>query len=174
MLQGVSTYSSGGDGWAELDRAAQAMLEVGDPVRIAWAYTNLMEYGTAGLQLDAVDLVYDEALPFVVDHDIATYTFCIRATHAQVLVRRARHDEAIALVAPMLDESMSLINRCHALLPLGISRVRQGNRSGVDDLTRAWELARSSDDPEWMVNAAAAVAQVAWILDEPQLVDTEW
>ena len=66
---------------------------------------------------------------------------------------------------------MSPINRCHMLLPLGISRIRQGDRAGLDDLRQAWELATTSDDPDWTAPAAAAVAQAAWILDEPSLVD---
>jgi DNA-binding CsgD family transcriptional regulator len=35
----------------------------------------------------------------------------------------------------------------------------------------AWDLAASSDDPDWMVHAAVGMAQAAWILDQPSLLD---
>ena len=168
---GCKAYEVGGDGSADLEKALAAFLEIGESQRVAWVYTNLMEYGVDSLQLDETAWVYEEAMPYVVDHDIATYTFCIRATHAQALVRKSQHTEAIALVRAMEQETMSPINRCHMLLPLGISRLRLGDRGGLDDLREAWALAAASDDPDWMVHAATAVAQAAWILDTPSLLD---
>jgi DNA-binding CsgD family transcriptional regulator len=168
---GAHTYSSGGDGSADLEKSLRMFLDTGDPSRAAWAYTNLYEYAVDSVHLEESAWIYEEGLPFVIDHDISTYSFCLRASRAQVLVRQSHHDEAIALVREMEHETMSPINRCHMLLPLGISRIRQGDRAGLDDLSQAWELATASDDPEWTVNAATAVAQAAWILDEPSLVD---
>ncbi len=168
---GCHTYASGGDGSADLEKSLQMSLDAGDPNMAAHVYTNLYEGAINSVHLDESAWVYEEGIPFVIDHDIATYSFCLRATEAQKLVRQGRHDEAIALVREMERETMSPINRCHMLLPLGISRVRQGDRAGLDDLRQAWELASASDDPEWTAQAATAVAQAAWILDEQSLVD---
>jgi DNA-binding CsgD family transcriptional regulator len=168
---GCQTYASGGDGSADLEKSLRMALDAGDPGAAAHVYTNLYEGAVNSVQLDESAWIYEEGLPYVIDHDIATYSFCLRATRAQVLVRQGRHDDAIALVGEMAHETMSPINRCHMLLPLGISRIRQGDRSGFDDLLQAWELAKVSDDPEWTAQAATAVAQAAWILGEPALVD---
>jgi DNA-binding CsgD family transcriptional regulator len=169
---GCHTYASGGDGSADLEKSLRLALDTGDPGAAAHVYTNLYEGAVDSVHLEEGAWIYEEGLPYVIDHDIATYSFCLRATRAQVLVRHSRHDEAIALVREMEHETMSPINRCHMLLPLGISRIRQGDRAGLDDLRQAWELATTSEDPDWTVNAATAVAQAAWILDEPSLVDS--
>ncbi len=168
---GCLTYRAGGDGSPDLEKSLRMALDTGDPTMAAHVYTNLYEGAINSVTLDESAWIYEESMPFVVDHDISTYSFCIRATHAQLLVRQGRHDEAIALVREMEQETMSPINRCHMLLPLGISRLRQGDRAGLDDLRKAWALATDSDDPDWTVQAATAMAQAAWILDEPSLVD---
>ena len=173
VMHAASTYDAGGDGSAEMEKAVRTLSEIGDPMRTSWAYTNQMEFAVDSAQLDTADLVYDEALPYLVDHDVSTYSYCLRAMHGQVLVRRGRHDEAVDLVAPLLDEQMTPLNRWHVLLPVGISRVRQGDSSAVADLIAAWELACASEDPEWRVKTATAVAQAAWVLDDPELVEPQ-
>ncbi len=171
MGLGADAYLTGGDGRSYIEKALATFLEISDTQRAAGAYTNLYEFGVDSLRLEETESVYEEAMPYVVDHDIATYTFCLRATHGEALMRRARHQEAIALLEDMRNETMSPINRCHMLIPLGISRLRLGDRAGLDDLRAAWDLAALADDPDWMVKAAIGMAQAAWILDQPSLLD---
>ena len=123
---------------------------------------------STALQLDETTWVYDEAMPYVVDHDIAHYTLCLRATHGEALVRRARHD----------DGDRPRRGRCSTrpcrpstgvtrLLPLGVSRIRLGDRAGWTTSHEAWRAGASRQTiPTGWSHAATAMAQAAWILDE--------
>ena len=87
---GCHAYSSGGDGSADLEKALRMALDTGDPNMAAHVYTNLYEGAINSVHLKESAWIYEEALPFVIDHDISTYSFCIRATHAQLLVRQGQ------------------------------------------------------------------------------------
>lgn len=170
MLRGCNEYCAGRDGATDLERAISIAREADDLPMAAVAYTNLYDSVVGNLTYEQFDWVYREGLPFILDNDIGTYSICMRASRATVLTRRGAHREAVDLATSLLRETMSNINRCHLLVPFGISLVRLGDLTGVDRVLEAWQLGVEADDTFWTASAVSGVAQVAWILDDPDLV----
>ncbi len=171
ILAGSFEYCSGGDGGAGFEAGLRIALDARDCAAAGSAYVNLYESLVDSLRFDYAARVYDEAMPYCQDNDLRTCALCMRGSRGTVLMRLGRHQEVIELVEAALAETLSPINRCHLLLPIGLSRVRLGNAQGLEDLREAWRLAVGSDDPLWMAQAATANIQASWILDDPDLVD---
>lgn len=173
MSRGCNEYCAGRDGAADLEKAISIAREAGDLPMAALAYTNLYDFVVDNLVYEQFDWVFHEGLPFILDNDIGTYSICMRASRATVLTRRGAHRETIHLVTDLLRETMSKINRCHLLVPFGVSLVRLGDPAGVDHVLEARRLGVEADDTLWTAAAVCGVAQVAWILEDPDLVTSD-
>jgi hypothetical protein len=127
------------------------------------------------VRAEEFDWCFTEGLPYCHEHDLRTYAVCLRGSRAGALLRRGKLVETVALVEDTLREDVSLVNRLHLLIPLGVARLRLGDGRAAEALDEAWRLAVDTAEPGWLYPAAAALADAAGldarITPDPRVLD---
>ena len=153
-----------------VEQALERALAANDPLLAASVFTNLYTASVDMLRLDAYSDRYEASLGYALDHEQHTYSLCIRGVRVIELVRRGRNREAVDLAQAALTETMSPINRMYLLIGLSRAAVRLGLPEARTWLDEMWALAADNDETYWFVQAAAVVAEAAWITGDAGLV----
>lgn len=168
---GYQKFNLGDEGWTEMEQSLRIAADVGSAPAVTHGYVNLYEAAVGHLREKDYEWCFTEGMAAGRDNDLNVYTICLRGSRAIVLMRRGQLAEAIELSTRTLAEEMSAINRMHLLIPLALSLARQGEPAALDHLREARVLGDASGDAEWIIQIAAAHAQVAWLTGDGGLVD---
>jgi DNA-binding CsgD family transcriptional regulator len=95
---------------------------------------------------------------------MSTFGTCLRGERTSGLDRMGRWEEAAALAEELLARpGASPVNRLNPLITLGRVSGRRGDPTGWDRLDEAAASADSLGEPEWIVLARLARAEVRWL-----------
>ncbi|TAM78612.1 MAG: helix-turn-helix transcriptional regulator [Chloroflexota bacterium] len=160
---GCATVASGGDGWAVLERSLQIARDADAEDEAGRAYANLYQYAVDGLRVNAYEWCHEEGMRYVEEHDLGTFSLCLRGTRGSALMRLGRWDEAVAVARSALDEVASPINRMYVSVPLATIQARRGEAAAAELLARIWQLAIGTDEIDWLTLVSAARLEAAWL-----------
>lgn len=167
-LRALEDPSAGMD---DIERALRIARGTGSDTQAARAFANLYELATARLLLDEHEWVWAEGMRWCEEHEMHTWTSCLSATRAQVLLRRGKVDDAVALGRRVQQRPMSDLNRAHLQIPILTGRVRRGEPGVHEELLAARALAARTGDPCWQLPVETALCELAWLTDDPGVVD---
>ncbi|WP_168798445.1 hypothetical protein, partial [Nocardioides sp.] len=173
QTRGTLLIMRGEDGLEDIRRALRVAQDSGNDAQAARACANLYELATAQLLHEEYDWVWDEGMRWCDDHEMRTWTLCLSAVRAQVLMRRGSPGAAIELAARALEQAISQVNRAHLHIPFLTSKVRRGDPGVHPALLAARSLAADSGDACWQLPIETAICELAWLADDAALVDAE-
>ncbi|HWJ81593.1 MAG TPA: AAA family ATPase [Nocardioides sp.] len=169
--RGVLRDSAGEDGIAEVERALRVARGAGSDSQAGRAFANLYELAAMRLLLDEYEWVWAEGTRWCEEHELRTWSICLSATRAQVLLRRGRLGEAMVLAGRLLGQTVSEANRAHLRIPYLTSRVRRDSPNVRAELLATREHAAASGDLHWLLPLETALCELAWLTDDPTLTD---
>ena len=128
------------------------------------AYANLYSLYVDSLRLAEGEGVFVEGLDYCVEHDVTTFTTCLRGERTVALEKLGRWDDAAAMAADLLRQAgPSPVNRLNPLVSLGRLLARRGEDGAWDCLAEAAALAEGLHEPEWTVLVGTARAEACWL-----------
>jgi DNA-binding CsgD family transcriptional regulator len=144
-----------------LDVALAARLE--EPA--GRAYANLQATASGKYHFSRAERYYTDGLAYAEEHDIGTYSTCLRGGHTYCLEKLGKWDDAEELGAPMLERvDVSKVNRLNFLFALSRIRIRRGQMdAGQVLLAEALVSAEGSGTPEWLADANLVHIEAAWL-----------
>ena len=148
---GSARFRSVASGSEVLEQAVERLLEIGDVERAAEAEVMLgEEIWMQGRREEGLRRV-ERAGQLLEDAPASRSKAYVLCNVARFLRNDGRDEEAIrvARIALAMAEELGLDELCaNALGTLGVARAESGDLTGVQDLERSLELARSSNSPE--------------------------
>ena len=128
------------------------------------AYANLYALYAGDLKVAEGEGVYVEGIAYCDEHDIVTFSTCLRGERCHVLERLGRWEESAALAEDLLSRSgPSPVNRLNPLASLGRVRARRGDDGVWTCLDEALTLADGTAEPDLIVLARTARAEAWWL-----------
>ncbi len=151
-----------------LHRALDIALREGLVEQAGRAYANL--YATYCAQRRFVDgePYYLDGIAYCDEHDMTTWASSLRGERTSALEKTGRWDEAVTLGTDLLSRANpSPINRVCPLTELGLIRGRRCEPGAWDYLDQAITDADQSGEPQRIVPARLARAEVYWLEGKP-------
>ena len=91
-----------------------------------------------------------DGIAYCDEHDITTYSTCLRGHRAVALLDVGRWDEAAAIAERVLATEASPVNLLTSQVTLGLIRARRGAGDPFEVLDAAVEAAEGVDETEWV------------------------
>jgi DNA-binding CsgD family transcriptional regulator/tetratricopeptide (TPR) repeat protein len=151
-----------------LHRALDIALREGLDEQAGRAFANL--YGTYCAQRRFADgePYYLDGIAYCDEHDMTTWASSLRSERTSALEKTGRWDEAVTLGTDLLSRANpSPINRVCPLTELGLIKGRRSEPSAWDYLDQAITDADQSGEPQRIVPARLARAEVYWLEGKP-------
>ncbi|GAA2117892.1 ATP-binding protein [Nocardioides bigeumensis] len=154
-----------GHDWGDGLRAAIAIgVEHKLSEQAGRAYVNLFGGLVGSYRLSESDQLYDEAMTFCEEQDVATYGNCLFGARAQGLELAGRWQEAEAYSRELLAKTdVSPINKIHSWVVLAFLDVRRGAPSTDETLAHGFALADGVGEPQWLVPLGLARMERSWL-----------
>jgi DNA-binding CsgD family transcriptional regulator/tetratricopeptide (TPR) repeat protein len=154
-----------GDDWIEpIRRALELSLSHNLQTQAARAYNNLYCVLTEQHRFAEAEQYYEDGIAYCDEHDLATFTFCLRSTRIVALEQVGRWDEALALSRQLLDEATtSPLNRIGPHTLIGTLQARHGEPEGRHQLDEALSLVQGTSQPMCIVPVRLARAESFWL-----------
>jgi DNA-binding CsgD family transcriptional regulator/tetratricopeptide (TPR) repeat protein len=168
---GILRLKLGQGGIPEVEQALEIARRETIEEQAARAFANLYEMVVDQLLVREYDWLWDEGMQWCEDHEMLTFSWCVSAVRCQALMRMGRLREAVALSDQVMAQPISAINRAHLNNPQLTSRVRLGDPEVLPAILAARDLALESGDDCWPLPLAYAVCELAWLADDPSVVD---
>jgi DNA-binding CsgD family transcriptional regulator/tetratricopeptide (TPR) repeat protein len=108
---------------------------------------------------DEFDAITAEGLAYCEEHDVATYSYCIRAADSEAMLSRGHWDQAVARAQPLVDLKASPANIVAPLCVVGLARVRRDQPGGRQALDEAVAIADGTRDLEWRLETRLPSAE---------------
>ena len=160
---GVLEIGAGRDGFSDIAHSLELALEHHLDDEVGRGYANLYQAAVERCRFAEYARCFTDGMAFCHEHDTATYSACLRGSHATALLRTGRLAETTALVEETLRETISPVNRLHLLISLAAARQLRGDPRADTVLDEAWRLARSIGERGWLLRVAGVAAQAAWL-----------
>lgn len=171
--EGCATADAGRDWQGLLDEALRIAVSAGLSQKAGRAFANLCEVHGEQRHFGAAEQVYAEGIAYCEEHDIGTFSTCLRGWRTFALEQTGRWDEAAELSGSMLAMVASPVNRLNPLLTLGKIRARRGDDSAWECLDEAAAAADGTGEPQWIASARLARAEAYWLAGKPELARRE-
>jgi DNA-binding SARP family transcriptional activator len=151
--------------WAgQMRHALDIALSGGHQVEAARAYSNLIGIHADKREFAEAERYLAQGIAYCDEHDITTYSICMRGEQSNILERTGRWDEAIALSAELLVKAgPSPANRLCSLIRLGTTRARRGEPGVWECLDEAAATADETGEPQQQVPARLGRAEAHWL-----------
>jgi DNA-binding CsgD family transcriptional regulator len=164
-LEGMIRVLFKDDGMPMLRRALDVALEAELDEQAGRGFANLSSTSEELYDLDAAQRYVHEGLTFAEDHDIGTYTTCLRGTHVRTLMKLGQWDESATICQEILElrSGLSPINRLGPFITLATLKARRGTPDATALLAEGVETADATDDHEFVAMARVAAAEGAWL-----------
>jgi DNA-binding CsgD family transcriptional regulator len=151
------------------DRMREALREAIDvdaTEQAARGYMNLHAMLTACCDFSEADSCYLERATFCAEHDLPTFSLCLRASHALSLSARGRWDEAVAASRQVLQAGPSPFNRLIPTPVLGRILARRSDREARLLMNDGVRIADATDRPSAVADAHIARAEAHWLIGD--------
>ena len=153
----------GGEGWTDLTESIRMATTHRFDEAAARGYANLYQIAVDSARFAEYEWCFLEGMEFCRDNDMHTYSLCIRGSRAEALLKMGRLAAVDKESLTAMAEPTSPINRLHLLIPLAVSRVRQGHDDADRLLGEALSLAEETGDTYWQLQVLSGYAQLAWL-----------
>jgi DNA-binding CsgD family transcriptional regulator len=151
-----------------LRRALDIALGEGLDEQAGRAFANLYATYCAQRRFADAEPYYLDGIAYCDEHDLTTWASSLRGQRADALEKTGRWDEAVTLATDLLrGADPSPINRVCPLTDLGLIRGRRGEPGAWDYLDQAMTDADQSGEPQRIVPARLARAEVYWLEGKP-------
>jgi DNA-binding CsgD family transcriptional regulator len=162
--EGCAAAVLGRDWTGLLSRALDLAVSGGLQEQAGRAYTNICSAHGVRREFAEAERHFTAGVAYCDDHDITTYARCLRSDRITALERTGRWAESVALSRELLSRrSPSPLNRLVPLVLIGMIRARRGEPGGWDHLDEAVALADGSGQPQHIMPARLARAEVLWL-----------
>lgn len=162
--EGCAAAGVGADWSGLLHRALETASADGLGEQAGRAYSNLYAMYCGELRLAEGERIFLDGIAYCDEHDIGTFSTCLRGERSRVLEMLGRWDEAESLAAGLLQQAgPSPVNRLNPLISLGKIRARRGVQGVWECLDEAMKLADSVGEPSWIALARTARAEASWL-----------
>jgi DNA-binding CsgD family transcriptional regulator len=168
---GMLQIAAGRDGFADIERSLELALEHDLDDEAGRGYGNLYQAAVDRCRFAEYAQCFTDGMAFCHEHDTATFSVCLRGSHATALLRTGRLAETTALVEETLHETISPVNRLHLLISLAAARLLQGDPGADAVMEQAWHLAASTGERGWLLRLASLAAEAAWLAGRPDALD---
>jgi len=165
--QGVVAANMGGEWSGHLGRALEIAISERLQEQAGRAFANLHSLYCAFFRFAEAERYYVDGLAYCDEHDIGTYTTCLRGQRASAMERTGRWDDSAALSLELLSLVSSPVNRINPLVSLGKVRARRGEDGVWGCLDEAMAAADGSGEPGWIVPVRLARAEAYWLEGKP-------
>ena len=154
--------------------ALDLALEHGLHDQAGRGYANLLGLLTDALRYPEAERYYKEGWAYCDEHDLATSGLCLAGSQAAVLMHTGHWTEVEEIAAdPLSGERSSPINRVTFLVPLALSRARNGVVGVWECLDEATASADGLGDPSYSTMCRAARAEARWLAGDLDLALAE-
>ncbi len=151
------------DWTAPMNEALRLGLETGGLAQAGRAYANAYTFFAAQYRFAEGERYWREGITYCDEHDVTTFSTCLRGHRAVALMDLGRWDEAAAIAQRVLTNEASPVNLLTSQITLGLIRARRG-LPGVHELLDAAVLAADGvDEAEWIAHTRLARAEAHWI-----------
>jgi DNA-binding CsgD family transcriptional regulator/tetratricopeptide (TPR) repeat protein len=161
--EGCSIADLGTSWESPLRRALDLAVANGLQEQAGRAFANIYATHAGLLQLVESESYYVNGVTYCDDHDIATFSSCLRGQRTVVLARTGDWDEAVSLAEEVLASGVSPVNRLNSLAALGGVRARRGVGDAWACLDELSTAADALDEAEWIALARVARAEARWL-----------
>lgn len=153
------------DGRAKLERALELAKELGSDDLIGRCYMHLAQGAVRQRMHDAAASAIGAGLAYFEERGFLLWRLYLLAYRAQLELEQGRWDEAAATAGSILRERwISTMPRTLALTVLGLVRARRGDPEHRPLLDAALELSAHTGELQRLAPAAAARAEVDWLI----------
>jgi len=165
---GCAVADRGGDGMGSIERALRIALAADLQEAAGRAYCNLQSVGTGLNRFAESGRYYAEGMAYCEERELGVFSTCLMGGRADALLLTGRWDEAAEICTQMLDrQRISPVNRLNPLLVMGSILGRRGEAEASALLDEALALAEGVGEPQWIVPALTARAELRWLSGEP-------
>ncbi len=137
------------------------------------AYANGYTYFAAQYRFAEGERWWVDGIAYCDDHDITTFSTCLRGHRAVVLLDLGRWDDAAALAERVLETEASPVNLLTSQITLGLVRARRGLPGAFDVLDPGVEAADGLDEAEWIGATRLARAEAHWLAGDDDAARTD-
>ncbi len=148
---------------APMKEALQLGLESGGLAQAGRAYANAYTYFAAEHRFAEGERYWREGIAYCDEHDVPTFSTCLRGHRAVALMDLGRWDEAVAIAERVLATEASPVNLLTSQITLGLVLARRGLPGVLDVLDAAVLAADGVDEAEWIANTRLARAEAHWL-----------
>ena len=161
--EGYSAAARGGDGITPMRRALQIAVSGGWQAQAGRAYANLLDIYCDQRRFDEADRCFAEGIAYCDEHDIRTYSTCLRGARVGALEKIGRWEESASLGREMLEGGISPVNRINPLVGLGKILARQGTPGCWELLDEAAAAGTGNGEPPQITRVRLARAEAYWL-----------
>jgi DNA-binding CsgD family transcriptional regulator/tetratricopeptide (TPR) repeat protein len=155
--------------WAgPLRRALEIAMSEGREEQAGRAFANLCSIYGGQRRFAEAEQYFAAGIAYCDEHDISTFSTCLRGGRTDFMAQTGRWDEAVALSLDLLsDGSASPINRICPLTSLAVIRARRGEPGAWECLDEAATAADGSGEPSQIAGVRLARAEAYWLAGKP-------
>lgn len=166
--EGCSAATQGGDWATPMHRALEIALSERLQAQAGRAYANLHSIYCGQRRFGEAERCFADGIAYCDEHDIGTYSTCLRGERAGALEKMGRWEESASLSEELLTRSgASPVNRINPLTSLGKVRARQGAPGCWECLDEAAAAADGTGEPQHLVLVRLARAEAYWLEGKP-------
>lgn len=165
VVQGLLAYVRADSGGRNLIESARRRAEAGR--YLYEEVTALRSLAYTGQEQDDVDFQQDvaqRARAAAIRYELSFLEVEANAVYADALMRKGRWVEAENLVTENLGSHANA--DVHLLRMEGMLRMRRGRPGGRKSLEAAWRIAQQSDEIDYLLHVALALAESRWLEGE--------
>jgi DNA-binding CsgD family transcriptional regulator/tetratricopeptide (TPR) repeat protein len=150
--------------WApRMREALRLALESGGEAQAGRAYANAYTYFSAQYRFAEGERLWRDGIAYCDEHDITTFSTCLRGHRAIALLDLGRWDEAAALAERVLATEASPVNLLTSQVTLSLVRARRGEPGALEIIDPGVEEADNLAEAEWIATTRLARAEVHWL-----------
>jgi DNA-binding CsgD family transcriptional regulator/tetratricopeptide (TPR) repeat protein len=162
--EGCSMVTSDSE-WAEpVRRSLELALSHNLQSQAGRAYNNLYSALVDQYRFDEAEQYFVDGTAYCDEHDMATYTYCLRSSRTTELQHRGQWDESVAMSRQLLEESTtSPLNRISPHTRIGTICARRGQPGAWESLDQAISTVEDTGQPQCIVPVLVARAEAYWL-----------
>ncbi|MFC4586518.1 AAA family ATPase [Sphaerisporangium corydalis] len=162
--QAVCAGIQGGEWSGQLRRALEIALSGRHQDQVGRAFANLSSLHSTERRFDEAERYLSEGIAYCDEHDLTSYSTCLRSEWSTVMERTGRWEESMRLNAEILTMAgRSPANRLCTLRRLGAIMARRGDSGVWEHLDEAAVSADRTGEPQQIVPVRLTRAEAYWL-----------